>query len=282
MKKYRDSDEAQTLKNLTNVVTTNDLRFYPYELEDNTTAYLPSVTTILDKAAPKNEMLIKWFKDMPSAEQAIHVQKAAEEGSNVHNALEQYVLGHDVNLFCTNEYTGESYQCYSMKEWEMVGRGVEALNMLKKLYPRMKIHLVEQKLASAQLGYAGTCDLVVKVGREHWLIDYKTSNSLSDTMCQQTIAYTDLLKDILNINIKRRFILWLKANTRKYNEKNMSGKGWSLVEHTDDELDRELWSTYLKIFNHKFLTSTKPNIKTFPSTFSHETPYFQEDYSNLL
>jgi hypothetical protein len=280
MKTYTDSEKAQQLRE--NVVTTADLRFYPHTDENDHLTYLPSVTTILDRAAPKDPFLIEWFKRMPAQEQDIHVRKAAQEGSNVHDALERYGLGHELNLYYTNLSTGEQYQTYSMKEWGMICKGVECLNMLRKINKTFKVILVEQKLASPTLGYAGTCDLVVKVGREHWLIDYKTSNSLSDTMHNQTIAYADLIKDQLNINIKRRFILWLKANTRTYNETKMNGKGWQLVEHTDDQLDREMWNMYLKIYQTKYGAIDKPHITVFPSVLSQDNPYFEVDYKNIL
>ena len=260
------SNEEQAKVYTQGTVSTADLRFYPKEL-DGELHYLPSVTTIIDKAAPKHDQLIQWFKQMPAQEQAIHVAKAANEGSNVHNALELYAQGHPVKMFCVNEYTGEERQCYSMKEWEMIGRGVSALNTLKMLYSDFKVILVEQKLANAKLCYAGTCDLVVYADKQYWLIDHKTSNSLSDTMHQQTFAYKQLIKEELNIKISRRFILWLKANTRTYNQDKLQGKGWQLVEHTDDKMDKKLWDMYLFIFKEKYGNSLKPSIKTFPSTY---------------
>lgn len=264
-KKYRD--EEQAIARPTGEITTNDLRFYPFTLPDGTIKYLPSVTTILDRAAPKHPQLLHWFKEMPK--QAIDqiVTKAADEGSNVHQAIETYLYGHEVSIYCYDTTTGEQMQCYSMKEWDMICKGVAAINTLYKLDPDMKVLGIELKLANPALGWAGTCDLVVNFLGQNCIIDHKTSNALSETYSQQTFAYKELVEQQLGIKIERRFILWLKAKTRTYKPEKLQGVGWQLVEHKDNELDKELWYHYYNVFTKKF-SSDKPSIKTYPATLS--------------
>jgi hypothetical protein len=263
--KYRD--EEQAILRPTGEITTNDLRFYPYPLPDGSIKYLPSVTTILDRAAPKHPQLLHWFKEMPK--QAIEqiVRKAADEGSNVHQAIETYLMGHEVSIYCVDGMTGEQYQCYSMKEWDMICKAVAAINTLYKLDPNLKILGIELKLANPALGWAGTCDLVVEFMGQVCIIDHKTSNALSETYSQQTFAYKELVEQQLGIKVERRFILWLKAKTRTYKPEKLQGIGWQFVEHKDVDFDKDLWYQYFHIFNKKY-SSDKPSIKTYPATLS--------------
>jgi len=59
----------------------------------------------------------------------------------------------------------------------------------------------------------------------------------------------------------------LKANTRTYKPEKLQGKGWQLVEHTDEKIDKKLWDSYLFIFKEKYGDSLHPSIKTFPSSY---------------
>jgi hypothetical protein len=277
-KKFKDVESA-TLLPQTRTVVSADLRFYPKLQDDGSFVYLPSVTTILSKAAPTHPQLIEWFKGM--SQQAIDyvVNKASDEGSQVHQAIETFLKGYPVDMYCADPQTPEdfnTYQCYSMKVWEMISRFVSFYFTCKSIDPDFKVLFIEQKLASEELGYAGTCDLVVSLLGETWMIDHKTSNQLSDTYGQQTWAYKQLIESELGIKVDKRAILWLKAKTRTYKPDKLQGKGWQLVVHKDDVVDKMLWDSYTTIFGTKF-NKEKPHSKSFPATFSLNEVYLGTD-----
>ena len=279
MKKFKDNESAILLPNMT--VSSADLRYYPRPQTDGTIVYLPSVTTVLSKGAPTHPQLLEWFKTM--SQQAIDyvVNKASDEGSQVHQAIETFLKGYPVDMYCNQPYSPDDfnkYQCYSIKVWEMISRFVSFYYTCKSLDPNFEVLHIEEKLASAELGYAGTCDLVIRFMGQIWMIDHKTSNQLADTYAQQTWAYKQLIESELGVKVDRRAILWLKAKTRTYKPEKMSGKGWQLVEHKDDKIDSMLWEAYMTIFTTKF-SKEKPLSKTFPATFSDnmEEPYYGLD-----
>ena len=67
-----------------------DSRFY-----QRNGKYYPSVTSILNYF-PKNQFFHSWLKDVGHNSDII-VQKAAKEGTQVHNAIEQYLNGEEIH-----------------------------------------------------------------------------------------------------------------------------------------------------------------------------------------
>jgi hypothetical protein len=83
-------------------------------------------------------------------------------------------------------------------------------------------------------GYAGTADLICEVGRETWLIDYKTSAGVYTNYHLQTAAYAQAAEETGGIPVTRRGVLWLKTGTKK---------GYQLVE--SDHTFRDDYSVFL-------------------------------------
>ena len=79
-------------------ITTNDSRFY----EDGKLTY-PSVTFVLSYF-PKGKHFEEWLKKVGYASDFI-VKKAADEGTLVHNLIEQYLLGKKVDLMENDKIT---------------------------------------------------------------------------------------------------------------------------------------------------------------------------------
>ena len=144
-------------------ITTNDSRFY----EDGKLTY-PSVTFVLSYF-PKGKHFEEWLKKVGYASDFI-VKKAADEGTLVHNLIEQYLLGKKVDLMENDNPK------YDIKVWKMFLRFVE-------FWETTNAELVETEvfLYSDSLNIAGTCDLVCKINDKLWVIDVKTSNQLQTT-----------------------------------------------------------------------------------------------------
>ena len=94
--------------------------------------------------------------------------------------------------------------------------------------------LVESEihLFSDQFIYAGTCDLVLEINGEKWMVDIKTSKSLHTSQELQLAAYSQAWNENFEEKIERAGILWLKSAKHgpDKNNKKIQGKGWELAE----------------------------------------------------
>lgn len=162
--------------------------------------WVPSVTSILDEAAPVNYGLRQFWKQN-SAEESNEIFKTAGEfGTMVHNALEQLLNGEELDLL--NDYPERRAKRSIMKfaDWFNLVKPVDFMS--------------EQVVASTQYQFAGTLDFLGKIRRqdaaialglnisqtaafvgnkpdqlETWLIDFKTTKQLSYNHELQVAAY---------------------------------------------------------------------------------------------
>jgi hypothetical protein len=202
----------------TNVIQFLDERFYESDGE-----YFPSATTILD-VYPKEFGFNQWLKDLGQNANEV-LRRAGERGSKVHDAINQLLLGEEV------EWEG-----YDWTEWQMINRFLE-------FWGRYKPKLVgsEVSLVSKELGYGGTLDLICVIDDEIWLIDHKTGNGIYTSHQLQLASYKHLwYKRPYKTNMIDRYgVLWLNSTTRT--EKEFQGKGWQLKEFTE-EYEKDLKS----------------------------------------
>jgi hypothetical protein len=108
----------------------------------------------------------------------------------------------------------------------------------------------EVHLFSDTLEVAGTCDLIVEINGEIWLLDLKTSNNLQLTYELQTAVYGQCYEECFGKKIDRYGILWLKSSKRKAAKGKMQGKGWEIVESTrtfEDNID--IFKTVKRLFD---------------------------------
>ena len=193
-------------------ITTNDSRFY----EDGKLTY-PSVTFVLSYF-PKGKHFEEWLKKVGYASDFI-VKKAADEGTLVHNLIEQYLLGKKVDLMENDNPK------YDIKVWKMFLRFVE-------FWETTKAELIETEvfLYSDSLNIAGTCDLVCKINDKLWVIDVKTSNQLQTTYDVQAAVYSRYFEECYDQKVDNVGILWLKSPKRGPKKGSLQGKGWEVYE----------------------------------------------------
>ena len=220
-------------------ITTNDSRFY----EDGKLTY-PSVTFVLSYY-PKGKHFEEWLKKVGYASDFI-VKKAADEGTLVHNLIEQYLLGKKVDLMENDNPK------YDIKVWKMFLRFVE-------FWETTKAELVETEvfLYSDSLNIAGTCDLVCKINDKLWVIDVKTSNQLQTTYDVQAAVYSRCFEECYDQKVDNVGILWLKAPKRGPKKGSLQGKGWEVYEskRTQDE-NLEIYKHVRALFDLE-----NPNLK---------------------
>jgi hypothetical protein len=196
-----------------------DERFYTMDNE----SYFPSVTTIL-KVWPKFYGYETWLKDL-GHNADIKLKEAGKQGTNVHNGCEALLKGGIL------EWADENGRAkYTLDEWLMMMRFAEFWNTYQP-----ELIACETNLASADLQFGGTIDLVVKLDGKIWIIDIKSSNNLHETYDMQMAAYAMLWNERHpDQQIEELGILWLKSSTRGPDKKGLvkQGKNWILKQPT--------------------------------------------------
>lgn len=158
-----------------------------------------SVTTIL-KAAPKGDALIGWSAKVTAeaaiaavqngtlpamvAQDAAAAQKfltqsrftkrdaAADAGTLIHEAIEAWILGKPLPEI-PRELEGH---------WRFFQQWCREY--------RPKWELSEATVYNRSQVYAGTLDIIARIGKARWLIDGKTSKAVYDSHALQCCAYT--------------------------------------------------------------------------------------------
>lgn len=218
--------------------------------------YYPSVTSIL-QYMPKGKFFENWLKDVGHNADVI-VRKAAEEGTQVHDAIEKYLQGEKISFL--NE---DGYSKYSLDVWKMILKFQDFWETYKPTLVESEIHLFSDKYM-----FAGTCDLVLEINGEKWLLDIKTSNSLHVSQDLQLAAYAQAWNELYEEKIDRIGILWMKSSKRGVDKKGnkIQGHGWEVYE-SDKSIDENL-----KIFGyiHELYKLEHPNPQPLDNNFPTE------------
>jgi hypothetical protein len=218
--------------------------------------YYPSVTSIL-QYMPKGKFFENWLKDVGHNADII-VRKAADEGTQVHDAIEKYLQGEKISFL--NE---DGYSKYSLDVWKMILKFQDFWETHKPTLVESEIHLFSDKYM-----FAGTCDLVLEINGEKWLLDIKTSNSLHVSQDLQLAAYAQAWNELYEEKIERIGILWMKSSKRGADKKGakIQGHGWEVYE-SDKSIDENL-----KIFGyiHELYKLEHPNPQPLDNNFPTE------------
>ena len=240
------SDDAQQ-------ITLPDSRYYRRNGK-----YYPSVTYVLGYY-PKGKHFENWLKQVGFASDYI-VKKAAEEGTQVHELAEAYLNGEELNFL---DERGRPQ--YNPDVWQMFLRFVEFWEEFKPTLIETEVHLF-----SDVLKVAGTCDLIVEINGEIWLLDLKTSNQLQLTYELQTAVYGQCYEECFGKKVDRYGILWVKSSKRKAAKGKMQGKGWEIVESTRTfEENLDIFKTVKRLFDLENPTHS-PTFTEFRTTAKRE------------
>lgn len=163
---------------------------------------VPSVTTIMKPLSDASYFMVS--DDV--------LNKAAEKGTNVHNAIENWLKFGIVDV--DPDYKGY-FDAF--------------LDWFNKEQP--KIIDSERRLYHKIMMYAGTADLIAEIGGKLVLIDYKTTFKILDKNCSvQLEAYSQAL-GTENVNVDEKRILHLKSDG-----------SWS--EHIHKSKDMKAWRVF--------------------------------------
>jgi hypothetical protein len=244
-----------------------DERFYPVLIK-GVQDYYPSVTYILGEGYHKGHGFEQFLKDHGENSRVV-ADRAAECGTIVHDCLHRLTAGEELiwtdPLKIPMKYHGEYI---SKEEWEAV---LKFADFHRTYQP--KLLASELTLFSKKYRLAGTVDYVCEFGGDRWLIDYKFSNAVYESMELQIAAYVYMW----NIThpkrkINRMGILHLKALTRGEDKKGkvIQGDGWKL--HEPKMEIKDLWQAFLAVYSvFKFkqdrgLLPKEPSLISYPIT----------------
>ncbi len=216
--------------------------------------YYPSVTSILNYF-PKNQFFHSWLKDVGHNSDII-ASRAAAEGTQVHNAIENFLNGKEIQWI--DEYGNAKY---NLDVWKMILKFADFWNTHKPELITSEYHLF-----SDYYKFAGTADLVIKLFEKLWLIDIKTSNSLHTSYDLQLAAYATAWNETHNEPIEQTGILWLKANTRNEGKNGkIQGKGWELRSVGEIEKNFKMFQSIQEIYSLEN-PDLKPLTETLPTS----------------
>jgi len=198
--------------------------------------YYPSVSSILNYF-PKG----KYFEDFIKSNgfnSDIIAQKAAYEGTQVHKAVEKFLDGEEI-IWVDQDGVAQ----YNLDVWKMI---LKFTQFWKEYKPELIAS--EYHLFSDEYMFAGTTDLVVKMGEKYKMIDIKTSNSLHTSQKLQLAAYAQAWNETHDVHIEEIDILWLKAATRGPAKDKIQGSGWQLKSAGDINSNFEMFKKIYDIY----------------------------------
>lgn len=174
----------KTIREVNNGVvqlTIADERWYWHEQY----GFVPSVTWITSHY-PKSPYLLRWFAEQGSWDDVELVKReAAERGSKVHQAIVDLIDGKEVKM--NSQYinpTNDVPEELTVEEYEAVLSFVDWWNETKP-----EIVAREVTVFNEREGYAGTIDLIAFINGELWIVDFKTSQHVSEEYELQVSAY---------------------------------------------------------------------------------------------
>ena len=222
-------------------ITLPDARYYRRNGK-----YYPSITYILN-CYPKGKHFEDWLKKVGYSADWI-IKKAAEEGTQVHEMIEDYLNNKELN------FLNNGIPVYNPDVWQMFLKFVNFWEMYNPTLIEAEVHLF-----SDEIKVAGTCDLVCEIeieGKtEIWIIDFKTSNNLQITHDLQGAIYAKCYEECYGKTVDRVGILWLKSKSRGKDKdgKKIKGKGWEMHEskRTQEE-NIDIFNTVKKLFDLEF------------------------------
>ena len=222
-------------------ITLPDARYYRRNGK-----YYPSITYVLS-CYPKGKHFQDWLKKVGFSADWI-VKKAAEEGTQVHEMIEEYLNGKELN------FLSNGIPMYNPDVWQMFLKFVDFWETYNPTLIEAEVHLF-----SDEIKVAGTCDLVCEIeidGKtEMWIIDFKTSNNLQITHDLQGAIYAKCYEECYGKTVDKVGVLWLKSKSRGKDKegKRLKGKGWEMHESKrTQEQNIDIFKTVKKLFDLEF------------------------------
>ena len=214
----------------------------PPDIRDDAPLY-KSVTTCTG-LVPKEVGFFKWLGNEPSYKLAMeYTHHCAVRGSAVHDAMEHMVL-HPGTKLDRATYTDEQWDHL----WGMF-RGLQSV--------KPKNIWVENVLHDDDDMTAGMADYFGKVGKEHWMIDYKTSKGIQLSHLVQVQKYGRMAQK-MGMTVDKLCII---RSTAK------GGAGFEIKIFDFDEKYDDAYAACV-LFHKLMYPKAKPKMKEVPTFLS--------------
>lgn len=138
---------------------------------------VPRVTKILSSCM-HNDSLMYWANHLGFKKQSYKetLDRAAEYGTIVHESLEKYIKGEDLDIDVP------LHPIHGFEKW------------WKELTSSNQVKVLGQEFSLTCPWYGGTYDMLLEINGQPWLVDFKTSNHIRVNYCLQLAAYRNMLR----------------------------------------------------------------------------------------
>lgn len=239
---------------------------------DETEGYLIGCTTLLGMAIPKDEGLIEYFKRGDKFEMEEYLNETSAQGTRVHQAAELLMLGEVVKTDTLK----------TMKEKKCIAAFIEwfrTWNPQNVMTEQVVVYIKKRPELPTDLKYAGTLDILCKLGDEWAVIDIKTGRQSPMNHGLQIRSYGEAVNQSIAdpetgkpIKVTKYFALYLgtahKTNVKTKNTAGLqkSGLGWNTEESF------YTWDDFVRVYDYgMFLQGNKypepPKVQVFPTEF---------------
>lgn len=187
--------------------------------------YYPSSTWI-SSYYPKGAHFHKWLAGKGWSEVEAIKQSAADKGSRVHRVCEDLDKGKEIKI--TAAYLNPS----TKQKEELSKEEVDCIMSYRDFLDEVKPVLLAQEVTSFGDVYAGTADKIFRMGKEIWIVDLKTSQSIWPEHELQISSYSHMHFDWPKMGIsptewKKRKLAVLQIGYKK------NRKGFKFTEVAD-------------------------------------------------
>lgn len=196
---------------------------HSYYIDDE---YVVGVTTMLNMGTPTPAGLLEYFKRTDKQTQEDILTDAQERGTNVHQAIERFLLGEAV------------YPSEFKREAEK--RAMAAfIDFFLTTQPQEVVSEHVVAYIDKRWKFAGTLDFIGTINGKRILIDFKTSKIPSLSNSLQVQAYKAAVEQSTEEKIDACYTLYLGTSHRGSRSKPdgngmpNNGKMWNLVESTN-------------------------------------------------
>ena len=182
---------------------------------------VPSVSTILGNAGWGNDALMDWaakqtVTNLINASVDVRgqtVEAVMSEHAYTKTRQEAADVGTCAHAMCDAFLTEGTFDMDAFPQ-PIVDAAMPAYQAFRQWAADQHLDVIntEFPLVSANHRYGGTPDALVKLGRDHVLLDFKTSNWLVPKHILQVCAYMDLVAECMDITCDRAIVIQIRKD----------------------------------------------------------------------
>jgi len=215
--------------------------------------YYPSVTAILDEAAPVGFGLKNWLLNQTPESAAEIKNTSADFGTKMHHAYQSLLLGNKLNLASDYTMTKEKKYIATFCKW------------FATFNPDISTIQTEHTVASVIHKYAGTLDLAVMKDGELWIIDFKNTSGIYFSHELQIAAYKNAYEEMYDVKVAHTAIC-------RFGTRHKDGYEFKEITRGYDEF-YGVYRTYIALHDGKI--PDPPVINAYPDEVQLFVPAIQ-------